>query len=150
MEPLWRTLLHEQRAVDFADVAGSQASVVLPISDGLISRLITERLPPSSPIGELRLVAEAGNRMTLNIRLARASFLPAFRIRLQIEHQPTLPSSPVIGFKLMSEGLAALAGSALRFVEFLPRGVSLDGDRLMVNLETMLAEHGAADTITRE
>lgn len=149
MEPFSITrLLEQQRALQFADVAGAHASIELPISDRLVNQLIAEYLPSSGPIRQLAVVAETGNRMTVHVKLAHPPFLPPFRIALLIEQQPVLPNSPVIGLRMMSAGLAALAGIARRFVEFLPPGVTLDRDRVIVNLATLLAERGASDALT--
>jgi hypothetical protein len=148
MEPWWTILLREQQATGFADLAGATASLTLPLSDRFVTRLIANHLPASSPVREVDLCAEAGNQIVLRIRVARLAFVPRVRVRLLIEQQPVLPSSPVIVFRLISEGFAALAGTALRFVKVLPPGVQLDGDRLHLNLAQLLDSYGLADVVT--
>lgn len=147
MEPWWASLLREQQAMDFADLAGATASLTLPLSDRFVSRLITSHLPASSPVRELEVCAEGGNQVVLRVRVARLSFIPRVRVKLLIEQQPVLPSSPVIVFRIVSEGLAALAGTALRFLKVLPPGVHLDGDMLQVNIAQLLANYGLADVV---
>lgn len=136
-------LLREQRGSGFADIAGTRASLTAPVSDRLLTRIIASRLPSSLPmIRELDLRAVAGNQLVISLR-AGPSFLPAFTIRLAIDEQPVLPSSPVLVLRIVSQGLAAMGNTALRFLQALPPGLRLDGDRLYVNLATLLERYGA-------
>jgi hypothetical protein len=41
-------------------------------------------------------------------------------------------------------GVLGLAGPVLRFFDVLPPGVSVDGQRVRINLKTLLAEQGRA------
>jgi hypothetical protein len=147
MEPWWVRLLLEQQAADFADLAGAQASLTVPVSDRLVTRLIANQLPASAPVSELDVFAEDGNQVVVRVRVARSSFIPRVTVRLLIEQQPALPLSPVIVFRIMSDGLAAFAGTALRFLKVLPPGVHMEGNRLYVNLAQLLDRYGAADAL---
>jgi hypothetical protein len=148
IEPWWLALLREQQSTNFADLAGAQASFTIPVSDRLLSRIIADRLPRSSPISELELRAEDGNQVTVSVKLARLAFLPAVRVRLAIERQPDLPASPLLVLRMVFEGIAALASPALRFLEGLPPGIRLEHDKLHVDLATLLAHYGAADALS--
>jgi hypothetical protein len=148
IEPWWLAVLREQQSTNFADLAGAHASFTIPVSDRLLGRIIADRLPPSSPIGELRLRAEDGNQVTVSVKLSRLAFLPAIRVRLAIERQPELPASPILVLRMVFEGVAALASPALRFLEGLPPGIRLEHDKLHVDLATLLAQHGAADALS--
>ena len=147
IDPWWLTLLREQQSTNFADLAGAHASFTIPITDRFLSRLIADRLPSSSPISELQLRADDGNQVTVSVKLARLAFLPAVLVRLMIEQQPDLPASPILVVRMVFEGVAALAGPALRFLEGLPPGVRVDKDRLYVDLATLLAQYGAAEVL---
>ena len=148
IEPWWLTLLREQQTTNFTDLGGAHASFTIPVSDRLVSRVIAERLPPSSPVSELQLHAENGNQMVVSVKLGRLAFLPPVRIRLTIERQPDLPASPILVLRMVLEGVAALAGPALRFLERLPPGVRLEHDRLHVDLATLLQHYGAASALS--
>ena len=143
IEPWWLTLLREQQAANFADLSGAHASFTIPVSDRLLSRIIADRLPKSSPVSELQLHAEDGNQMVVGVKLGRLAFLPPVRIRLTIEQQPDLPASPILVLRMVLEGVAALAGPGLRFLEGLPPGVRLEQDRLHVDLAALLRHHDA-------
>src|SRR5215218_10127989 len=143
IEPWWLSLLREQQSTDFGDLAGAQASFSIPASDRLLSRIIVERLPPSSPVSDLQLHAEDRNQIVVSVKLGRLAFLPPVRIRLTIEQQPDLPASPIVVLRMALEGVAALAGPALRFLEGLPPGVRLENDRLYIDLATVLRRYAA-------
>ena len=144
----WLTLLREQQSTNFGDLAGTYASFTIPVADRLLSRIIAERLPPSSPVSELSLYAEDRNQMVVSVKLGRLAFLPPFRIRLTIERQPDLPASPIVELRMTLEGVAALAGPVLRFLEGLPPGVRLEKDRLYIDLATLLQQYGAAAALS--
>ena len=147
IEPWWLALLREQQSTNFADLGGAHASFTVPVSDRLLNRIIADRLPRSSPVSELQLHAEDGNQMTVGVKLGRLAFLPPVRIRLAIERQPDLPASPILVLRMVLEGVAAVAGPALRFLEGLPPGVRLQQDRLHVDLATLLGHYGAASAL---
>jgi hypothetical protein len=143
IEPWLLSLLREQQSANFADLFGAHASFTIPVTDRLLSRIIADRLPPSSPVSELQLHAEDRNQMVVSVKLGRLPFLPPVRIRLTIEQQPDLPASPIVVLRMVLEGVAALAGPMLRFLEGLPPGVRLEKDRLYIDLAAMLRRHGA-------
>jgi hypothetical protein len=146
-EPLWVALLREQRAARFADIAGTHASLTLPVDDRLLTRLAASRVPASVPIKDLDLHAVPGNQIVVRLRLTRMSFLPPFTIRLAIERQPILPSSPVLVLRIMSDGLSALAGTVLRFLESLPAFLRLENNLLHVDLAALLERYGAGEVL---
>jgi hypothetical protein len=137
-------LLHEQQASGFGDVAGARASVTLPVSDRLVSRLVSQSLPPGAPITDIALRAQAANRLSARVRLTRPAFLPPITVNLAIEQQPALPDNPVFALRLLSTGLLSFAGAAVRFLNVLPPGIRLDGDLIYVDIRTLLEHWGLA------
>jgi hypothetical protein len=148
LEPWWVTLLREQQSGDFPDLAGAEAFAIIPISDRLITRAIVERLPPSVPIRDLEVRAHAGDQFTVRVRLTAPAILPSVQLRLAIEQQPDLPRSPILVLGVVSQGLAGLAVSALKFIDVLPPGVRFDGRRVVVDLATILERYGTAEALT--
>ena len=73
--------------------------------------------------------------MVLQFRLRQAAFLPVFRIRSRIEQQPRMPQAPVLVLRLLSQGLLSILRPALRVVDVLPDGITLDGDHLVVPID---------------
>jgi hypothetical protein len=148
MDVGWITLLREQLSDGFRDLAGAHATVVVPVSDRLISRIVAQRIPESAPIREFELTAHDGNRITIRIRLAKPAFLPPIQVALVIDQQPDLPESPVLSLALDSQAMGALAATALRFVDLLPAGIRFDGRRFRIDLKTLLERRNAADVLT--
>ena len=148
LDDWWGTLLREQQSDGFRDLAGAHATVVLPVSDRLITRIVAQRIPESAPIREFELTAHDGNRITIRIRLAKPAFLPPIPVALVIDQQPDLPESPVLWLALESLAVGALAATALRFVDVLPAGIRFDGGRFRIDLKTLLERRNAADVLT--
>jgi hypothetical protein len=146
MDPRLIDLFREQRAAGFPDLAGARLSVALPVSDTLVSRVVARRLPPSSKLRRLELKAEASNRIRVVVQLAKPSFLPPISIPLDIEQQPMLPTSPVLVLRVAaSTAVLGFAGSALRFFDSLPPGVTLDGNRVAVDLRLLAGRYNASE-----
>ena len=137
-------LLREQQATGFPDVAGARASVTLPLSDRLVSRLAAQSLPPSAPINEIDLRAGNANRFSVRVRLTRPALLPPITVNVAIDRQPVLPSNPVLTLRLLSTGLLSFAGAAARFFNVLPPGLRMDGDLIYVDLRTLLEQRQLA------
>jgi hypothetical protein len=83
MTPWWLDLLKDQERSGFADVRGARASIRIPVSDRILTRIISERLPPKSTIREIELEAGDGNECKVRVRL-RPAFLPTIDARLVI------------------------------------------------------------------
>ena len=147
MEPWWVALWRKQQSDGFPDLAGTEVSATIPISDQLISRVIAQRVPPTAPVRELLLVAHPGNEITLRVRLTGPAILPPVQVRLAIDQQPDLPASPVVALRIVSQGIASLAVNALKFIDMLPPGVRFDGRRLVIDVRTLLESRGAAEAL---
>jgi hypothetical protein len=135
-------LFLEQQASGFPDVAGARASVTLPVSDRLVTRLAAQSLPPSAPISEIDLRAGNANRLSVRVRLTRPALLPPITVNLAIDRQPVLPSNPVLILRLLSTGLLSFAGAAARFFNVLPPGIRMDGELIFIDLRTLLEQRG--------
>jgi hypothetical protein len=139
---LGRDLLQRQLRDGFPDVAGSDVTATIPISDRAINELIAGLLPAGGKIREVKIESEAGNKLTAKIRLSGPAALPTIPVNLAIEDQPDLPSRPVLGLRLShASRFVALAASALPTMVTLPPGITLDHDRILIDLRRLLAEH---------
>ena len=108
-------LLAAQRAAKFDAFSGATAALVVPVSDRLISDVVSRQLPDA--IRELDIEAQSGNQLTVALRLRKPAWLPRLTIKLAIDRQPRLPEAPVLVLRLLSHGaLAALAGPAAKFL----------------------------------
>ena len=147
MNPWWLTLLREQQREGFADLAGTRASITMPISDRLVSRTIAQHISPRVPIREFDLTAHDSAVIAIRVRLTKPTFAPPIRLRLAIEQQPVLPSSPTLVLGVQSKGIVTLVASALKFVDLLPPGVHFDGRRFTLDLAAILERQQAAHVL---
>ncbi len=146
MHPLLLDLLQRQLRDGFPDVAGSDVTATIPISDRAINELIAGLLPAGGRIREVKIESEAGNQVTAKIRLSGPAALPTIPVTLAIEDQPELPSRPVLGLRLShASRFVALAASALPTMVTLPPGITLDHDRILIDLRRLLADRGLED-----
>jgi hypothetical protein len=141
MHPVILDLFERQQRDGFPDVSGAEIAATIPISDRLINELIARFLPSGGKIREVQVQAEEGNRVTARVRLSASSFLPAIPVTLAIEDQPQLPEQPLLGLRLsQASGFVAIAASALPSMVTLPPGISMDGDRIRLDVRRLLAE----------
>jgi hypothetical protein len=146
-EPWWRALLREQQGSGFRDLAGSEATVRLPISDRLLTSLVASRLPSSAPVSSIAVQAARGDQFSVRLKLKAPAFLPPFTIRFAIIGQPELPGSPILSCVMLTQGLAPFMGSLVRLFATLPPWIRVDQDRVLVNLRLLAAEQGLADLL---
>jgi hypothetical protein len=142
-------LLEDVRARGFSELAGSRVEATLAIAEPLVNRAIGTLLAEGR--GMVRgagVHVEPGERFNVRLHLAK-TFVPSIGIEATIERQPELPVSPVIIFKWRTAlpGLASFAGMAASFFRVLPPGIRLEGDRLFLDLQPLLARAGAADLL---
>ena len=147
MTPWWLALLHEQQRSQFADLGGARLTLHLPISDRLLSASVAGALPASAPIRTVDIEALDDGQFAVKVRMKKPALLPPIRLRLRIEEQPRLPDSPVLTLRFASGGLSALAAPLLRQMASLPKGMSLEGDRLRIRLDVLAAQYGVDDVL---
>jgi len=136
-----RTLMRQQ-AAGFEDLRGADVSATVPISERLLNELIQESLPASVPVRDLHVAPQAGDRFAVRGRFGSSPLIPSLKVTVLIHRQPDLPSSPALVLKLEMGALTAFAGPALRFLDALPPGMHVDGDRIHVDLAKLLEQRG--------
>jgi hypothetical protein len=140
---LCQDLLQRQLRDGFPDLVGTDVTATIPISDRAINELIAGLLPAGGKIREVTIASEAGNQVTVKVRLSGPAVLPTIPVTLAIEDQPDLPSRPVLGLRLShASRFVALAASALPAMVTLPPGITMDHDRILIDLRRLLAERG--------
>lgn len=147
MDPRLNAFVTRLRATGFSDLRGARADITLPMSDRMLNEALAQAMPPSAPVRDLELDSRPGNRIGLRFKVAAASFLPPLSVTLTIDEQPRLPASPVLVLKLEMGGLLSMAGSALRFLDALPPGIRVAGDRIHVDIAALLAQQGLGELL---
>jgi hypothetical protein len=144
-EPWWRTLLREQQGSGFRDVAGADAAMVLPVSDRLITAVVSSLLPASLPVRRLTITAEADDRFTVRVKLAAPALIPPITVRFAIVQQPQLPSPAELVCAPVSGGVGTLLDPLIRLFATLPPFIRWSGNQLRIDLQALAAHQGAAE-----
>jgi hypothetical protein len=142
-------LFDQLRASNFRDVAGARLVADIPVSDEILNELLAGWIAAAErPVRDLRVRTGPGNRARIEITLRKFSFIPVL-VDLFIERQPRLPESPavILRWAAGSSAWTWLASQALKFAGRLPRGVEIDGDRVSVDLFSVLEDRGFAAVI---
>lgn len=139
--PLARILQHLQQT-GFNEISGARLFATVPIAESLLNAIIRDTMPRNLPVREVSIRPEDGNR--LSVRLTpRAMLVPSVTLKLNIERQPDIPTSPVLILRLATmPGLLGLAGAALPLDQVLPPGIRLQGETILVQLDELLRHHG--------
>ena len=140
--PALQRILQHLLATGFGDIAGTRVFATIPITESLLNQLIRETMPPDLPVRDVSIRPEDGN--VLSVRLTpRAMLIPAITLKVNIERQPDIPTSPVLVLRLATmPGILGLAGAALPLERMLPPGVRMQGEVIMVDLQAMARQHG--------
>lgn len=144
VHPIVRALLR-QPSVGFEDVRGSEFAATVPVSERLLNELIQATLPASSPVRDVHVVPEPGDRLIVRARLGASALIPPLKVAACIERQPELPSSPELVLRLEFGALRVFAAPAARFLRALPPGIKFDGERLYLDVVRLAAERGFAE-----
>lgn len=148
MDARIRDLLERLQRSRFEDLRGAQASAHVPVSERLLNEIISGSLPPGGAVREARIRPRAGNKIDIQVKLVRPSFLPPINLTAVIEQQPELPRSPEIVLRLSSiPGVMSLAGGAAAFFNLLPPGIRMEGERVLVNIAELARRQGQADAL---
>jgi hypothetical protein len=137
IDPKLRALVERQHAAGFPGLAGSEMHATIRISAQLLNEAIAGYIGSgSSPIRELTVAPHVGNRIDIRVDPTRV-FIPTIGLTVVIDRQPQLPADPVLVLRLTGGGvMLRLAAPAI--AGFLPPGIRLDGERVLVDLRTLL------------
>ena len=144
-QPWWRTLLEVQRTAGFPDLAGSEGTLQLALSDALLNELIATRLPGSWPVRELTVEALAGDELAVRVR-PRSAWLPPVQLRVTLERQPVTAETPYLRARVTSS-LGRLGAVALSSAP-LPDWVRLDQEYVTMDIQALARRHGVDDLLS--
>jgi hypothetical protein len=141
--------IRERLGVDIATFAGAHFGGEIPFTDVFINRLIAERLAGHAQIAAVRVQAEEGDTVGVQI-VPRARLLPAMRIVARIERQPEFPQHPflLLRWSMPAAGpLAMFAAPIVSYFKAMPPGIRMDADRIAVDVGELLRSRGFEDLL---
>lgn len=149
MDPRVERVIGQLHSTGFRDLSGARMSATLPLSERLLNDIIAATLPANTRVRSASIHPQAGNRFVVRAKLAGPNFLPALSVTMAIERQPELPASPQLVLRMSGlPGLLTFAGAAFSVNDMMPPGVKLDGDRVVIDLATLLARYGLREWLS--
>ena len=133
-------LLRQLMMGGFSEIAGTDASITLPVSKRLLNDLISTALPPSARVRDLDVSPLDGDRFLVRGRIGSSPFLPPLKLKVAIDRQPEFPDSPILALRVESTALMLLANPMLRMMS-LPAWIRIEQDRVHVDLLAFAAQY---------
>ena len=138
-------LLASLHQSSFRDVAGSRASVRIPVARSLVNAVVAQALKGRSvPVKTIDVQLHDGDRMGVIVDVTWP-FVPALTVDVTIERQPEFPASPILVLHWSVLGaVGALASRFLKGFDRLPPGIRLEGEFVVLDLPVLVAGSPAA------
>jgi hypothetical protein len=142
-------LFRERVGVDIREIAGAQVAGELPVGDTLVNRLIAERLAQHPQIASVRVQPQDNDTVGIQV-VPRARLMPTLKLIARVERQPEFPDNPtlLLRWSMPAAGpLAMLAAPVLSMFKKMPAGITMDGDRIAVDLRALARSRGFDDAL---
>lgn len=141
-------LLSRYAGLTADDLRGTALAGSLPLTDAVVNTLIARRLASTQwPVTKVTVAAQGGDSLAAEVQ-PRAPFVPSVKVLLAIERQPIFPDDPVLHLRWSLAGMGALSSfAAPMLATFGTRfpGVSVNGDRVAINVVDVLRARGLDD-----
>jgi hypothetical protein len=143
----WTELVGSLQSSAFRDVAGTRISARVPISRNLLNRLVRSTVAASPHVRDVDIRPHAGDAFDVLITVSWP-FVPAIKVACVLERQPQLPASPAVVLRWSLLGAAGVIASRfIAWLDRLPAGVRLDGDRLVLDIPRLAEGTPAASVL---
>jgi hypothetical protein len=140
-----RALLGDQ----LQELAGAIVSGEVPITVGVVNTLIAQKLATTrAPIVSAEIETRPNEMFTVHLRPKGP--IPLLKVDVSIDRQPQLPDDPRLGLRWTLRGLGPLAMFAapvIAYFKTLPGGISIDGDRIWIDLYALLRLQGYGEVV---
>lgn len=141
-------LIRHQLSAGLPDLHGAVAAATVPIGAKLLNELVSGALPDGGPVREVVVRPGDTGEIAVDLRVSKGPIDLPVSVTMVIDSQPALPHRPVLGLRLTKVPfLLTLGRSLFSVADLLPPGISLQGDRIEIDLATLLTRHGAGDLL---
>jgi hypothetical protein len=131
------------------ELAGSVISGELPVTTAVVNRLIAQKLATAkAPVISAEIETRPND--TFIVHLRPKGPIPLLKVDVSIDRQPQFPDDPRLGMRWALRGLGPLAmfaGPVIAYFKTLPAGISIDGDRIWVDLQVLLRSQGLGEAV---
>jgi hypothetical protein len=137
-------LTHLQQS-SFRDVAGTRASVRIPVARSLVNAVVAQVLQGSkAPVKSVDVQPREGDALDLIVAVSWP-FVPALKVGITIERQPSFPASPILVLHwTLLGGLGTIASRFVGALDRLPPGITLEGEFIVIDIPVAAAGTPAA------
>jgi hypothetical protein len=119
---------------NFSDLEGLTIAASIPVPEYLVNEIIQSALQGNKDITYCRVTIRRQNRISVSLK---TPLLPwVLNLKLRLNESPILGGSPKIKAWLENKVFLARIGS---FLKALPAGVSIQGDQVIVDIESFLS-----------
>jgi hypothetical protein len=142
-------IVRERTGLELREIAGTMLAGEVPLGDGLVNRLLAERLAGHPQIAAVRVQAQPNNSVAIQVE-PRARLMPQINLMARIERQPDFPLDPtlLLRWSMPAAGpLALLAAPVLGYFKAMPPGIRMDGDRVAIDARELLRHRGLDDIV---
>lgn len=101
-----------------------------------------------TPIVSAEIETRPNETFTVHVRPKGP--IPLLKVDISIDRQPQLPDDPRLGLRWTLRGLGPLAMFAapvIAYFKTLPEGITMDGDRIWVDLHALLRSQGYGEVV---
>jgi len=133
-------LTHLQQSA-FRDIAGSRASLRIPVARPLLNALVAQLLHGRrAPVKSIDVRPHDHGAIDLIVAVTWP-FVPALKVGLTIERQPVFPESPILVLHwTLLGGLGTIASRFIGALEPLPPGIKLDGEFIVLDIPVLMQQ----------
>jgi hypothetical protein len=147
MHPFLEHFLTRQKNTGAADFAGADASVRIPLREGVVNEFLSEMVVKrNSSLTALSLTIKAGNRLDVYVASPKLPIWGEVTLPCTLDPMLIISPSPAVRVQIVSEGVAGyMIATVLPLVSrFLPPEVTLSAGVLTIDLGRQLASRGLA------
>jgi hypothetical protein len=140
MDPLLSELLERQLATGFADLAGTDLRLRLPVRESLVNELLARTVVASSSnIRHLEVAFGPANQLNVRVESSAIPLSPRLTLEFIVDRAVTLQPSPTIRLILQRQRVTRLLAIILPFVSgLLPPEVHWFSGALIVDIGSLL------------
>jgi hypothetical protein len=141
-------LLAQLQRTNFRGVTGARVFAYVPISRSLLNEMVAGTLPADGLIRRLDIRPLTDDRFDVVVTTSW-SLVPPMAVTLVVERQPAFPAAPSFVLRWsLAPGLHAIASQFVGSLNHkLPRGIQLEGDRIVVDVAAVALGTPMADVV---
>lgn len=117
----------------FSELEGLRVEASIPVPERLVNEIVGTALRGSKSITYCRISISHQNRVSVNLKTSRWPW--PLELKLRLDRIVDFSRSPFLRAKLENKVLLGRLGS---FFKFLPEGVHINGDQVVVDLGAFL------------